>query len=243
MQTPKAAQTPRDSETPPDLLDTPSTSDSQQTSRSQVVLNRNTAPTVHGVVVPRVGGVLKLDRDTGEAFTGGSNLSIGVQMPQFPNQRRPVKYSSVSSFIALLEKGMEFKLAGPDEKNNDTTLTFWFQALAEKLKHYGLDTVFTIPNASWTSETYIAESWGKAKEDFVQPWVDQLLSGVYDPRKHRRLPECQYDIQNLYYSGTFILASLTSKYRQEMVEELGPSPHGPTLLVHILKTRLILVLK
>ena len=89
-----------------------------------VVMNLNRVPVKHGVVVPRVGGVLTLDvaKDEGEAFTGGSNIDPPLLMPLFTNQRHPLKYSAVESFLTLLREGLEFKLTSP--MKNPTLLHF-----------------------------------------------------------------------------------------------------------------------
>ena len=118
--------------------------------------NPTTTPTQHGVVVPRIGGIILIDTDKGEAFTGGSNLSGHSQLiPQHPHQRRCVKFSAQTDFQSSMESGMEFKLGGKNEKSK-VDLVFWFQALATNLVKFGLDTVFRVPTNLWTDEVFIA---------------------------------------------------------------------------------------
>ena len=136
---------------------------------------------------------IDVSKNEGEAFTGGSNIQPPLPMPQFANQRCPVKYFSTTDFMDMLKKGVEFKLGPPKEKSPQTSLAQWFKALGDKLELYGLDTVLKVPNHSVTDETYIAENWGKAKESLVNPSINY---------KH---PPCPYDRINLYYSGVFIL--------------------------------------
>ena len=209
-----------------------------------VVFNMNGDLTLYGVVVPRVGNVLCLDsaRDEGEAFTGGSNIAPSPLMPLFVNQRRPLKYSSIEFFSTSLKEGVEFKLTSPNEKSNTTTLPEWFKSVANKLENFGLDTVFRVPLNAWTEEVYIAKDWGKAKLPLVKPWVLSLEGGVTDDRTHKTHLPCQYDKMNLYYSGQFLLYCVTTTYRRELIRELGERPHGPILMCHLLKNRLILVL-
>ena len=45
----------------------------------------------HGMVCPQVGGILALDKDKSEAFTGGSNLIGRCTIPIHPTQRRSVR--------------------------------------------------------------------------------------------------------------------------------------------------------
>ena len=42
----------------------------------------------HGIIIPRVGGVITLDetKGYGEAFTGGSNVTPSFPLPQFSLQ-------------------------------------------------------------------------------------------------------------------------------------------------------------
>ena len=143
------------------------------TNLGTVVVNLNGDATLHGVVVPRVGGVLCLDtvRDEGEAFTGGSNIDPLSIRPVSVNQHHPLKYSSTEFFITSLKEGVEFKLTSPNEKSNSITLPEWFKSVAQKLEFYGLDTVFRVPTNLWTTEVYIAKDWGRAKLPLVNPWV------------------------------------------------------------------------
>lgn len=194
-------------------------------------------PTEHNVVVPRIGGILLLDATKGEAFTGGSNLTGHAQLiPQHPHQRRCVKFTAQTDFQSSMEHGMEFKLGGKNEKSK-IDLVFWFQALATNLVKFGLDTVFRVPTDSWTKEIFIAQDWGKITPALVNPWIQQLIHGVLDLRTRRSSPPCQYDHQNLHYSGVFILHSCTQAHHLSLLEELGPTPTGPAILVHIVKTR------
>ena len=116
----------------------------------------------------------------------------------------------------------------------------WFKELSNKLELFGLDTVFKVPNDTWTEEIYIAKDWGKAKSSLVNPWVQALKEGVVVGGTQKDI--CQYDIMNLYYSGIFILHSMTTTYRQELKGEIGERPNGPLILSLLLKNRMILVL-
>ena len=72
---------------------------------------------MHGVICPRVGGVLALDKDKSQAFTGGSNHLIGrCTIPIHPTQRISVKLSNQKDFKEILDTGNELKLPGPKEK-------------------------------------------------------------------------------------------------------------------------------
>ena len=116
----------------------------------------------HGVVCPRVGGVLTLEATKSEAFTGGSNLIGRHTIPIHPTQRRSVRLSDQKDFKETLDTGIELKLPGPKEKGvKDVSMVTWFQQLAAEMVEHGLDTVFRVPNSDWTSETYVLEDWGR----------------------------------------------------------------------------------
>lgn len=218
---------------------------SRNSHRTATPLALNFGPTGHAyhlhVVIPCVGSVLKIGNDIGETFVGGSNLTPCLN-PKANNCRRPTAFSNVQKLETIMDTGTEFKLHdATDDKNSDTTLLNWLDELAHSFKKLGLDTIFRIPNTRWTSETYILEDWGKATLEFVEPWVAQLESGIFDPRHGgtRFLP-CQYDIKNLEYSSTFILNSLTPAYKQLVIKDLGHGVPGPTILSHLLLARITL---
>ena len=181
---------------------------------------------------PRVGGIINLSHQQWDVFTGGSNLAIN-NVCHFTTQRRPSKFESVTAFEALLDKGMEQKLASPDAKSSEVTLTIWFTNLATHLVRLGLDTIFRVVNAAGTNEVYIAQEWGHFRDAQLQNWANRLQNGVNGANV------CPYDLKNLDYSGRFLLASLTKSYKYTVLEELGPSPHGLAVFGYIVKTRLI----
>ena len=189
---------------------------------------------------PRVGRLIYQDKSV-EPFTGGSNLTPFQYFPQHSEQHRPSKYNSVHDFEDKLSKGMEFKL-GEDGENNGIQLTFWFNRLATNLELLGLDTVFKIPQPGWTEEINLAVDWGQCRESLVKPWIKSLNTGVYNEKQQKMFVSCPYDHQNLYYSGLYILASLTTRHCFNMLREPKPKPDGPEVLVHVLKIRMNLFL-
>lgn len=199
-------------------------------------------PMLFNVIVPRVGSVLRISDTEREAFVGGSNR-VPTITPETNDCRRPANFYHISKLEVKMEAGTEFKLSSAldDSKDKQTTMIDWLSQLANTFEELGLDTVFCIPNATWTEESYILEDWGSAQKDFVPPWIAQLKAGVYDPRnggKHY-LP-CQYDMKNLKYSSKFILNSLTPDYRKFVLKDVGHHETGPMLLCHLLLRRVTL---
>ena len=127
-QPPASQPRPKSSFKSPPPCSTSGTSTSASGMRSpqvtNVVVQNNQTNTKHGVVIPRVGGVLTLDvvKDEGEAFTGGSNIIPSTPLPLFTNQRCPTKYGAIVDFTTLLEKGTPYKLSSPNEKDNGTSI-------------------------------------------------------------------------------------------------------------------------
>ena len=191
-----------------------------------------------GVLCPHVGGVLAIETDKCEAFTGGSNLIGKCTIPVHANQRRPVKFGDQKAFKETLEAGIEIKLPGPKDKGvKDASIVSWFQQLASEMVECGLDSVFRVPNSDWTSETYILEDWGRITHSFCDSWLDDLEKGVCDPRSVRVHPPCPHDAQNLLWSGTLILGGCTAAHRLALKEALGPTPDGISLIIWIVQKR------
>ena len=179
---------------------------------------------------PRVGGVIQLGPEQWDVYTGGSNIAMNNPCT-YTTQRRPTKFESVSAFEALLDKGMEQKLAAPDTKSSEVTLTVWFTHLATHLVRLGLDTIFCIPIQG--REVYIAEEWGHFRAQTLHQRATMIQNGIGGN------PPCPYDLKNLDYSGKFLLASLIKSYKYTILEELGPAPNGLEVFAYIVKTCLI----
>ena len=99
-----------------------------------VVVNQGTTTLKHGVIAPRVGGVLELETDKYEAFTGGDNLVGTYVLPLHARQHRPVRFTDQDAFMDTLKGGISVKLPGPKEKGPQSfTIVYWFQQLAAEI--------------------------------------------------------------------------------------------------------------
>ena len=134
----------------------------------------------HGILVPRVGGVIKLDKG-GEAFTGGSNLQVSSPLPEHSLQRCPLKISDQQMFHTACKTGVQNKLAAVDACHSDTSIVDWFTDLASLMKELGLDTIFWIPNSTWTEEACISEKWGDIQTLKVTAWLEESKKSQQDP--------------------------------------------------------------
>ena len=163
-------------------------------------------------------------------------------MPTFLGQRRPWMCGSLKSFEGQLKLGLPKKLGGNSEKSG-VSFTLWMGMLSAGLNQLGLDTVFRIPDKTWTEESTIFTdhtiTWSSAKT-----WVKQLQEGVLRPTRLGQIvmPVCMCDVQNLRCSAMCILASLTSTFRREIVQSVGIDASGVQVLIKVIGNKLHLVL-
>ena len=183
------------------------------------------------VPVPRSGGVYA-DENGGEAWGGGSNIDV-PQAAVNLGQRRPAKYSSAAAVQELCKKGISYKLGNYNEKS-DVSFTLWIETFAKHCTDNGMDTVFRIPNSTWTKETFILEEWGKATETLVDPWVKSLKTGVNNPFSQRPAIPCSYDRQSLEWSAASLLSSLSDSLKDDVVSSVGVNSTGPQVFVCII---------
>jgi hypothetical protein len=108
---------------------------------------------------PRAGGILP-DGDHGEAWTGGSNL-VTTSQPTYLTQRRPYKYSASQSLLNKIEAGIDDKLGSPGEQST-CTFEHWMRLQSNAHVKFGMDTVFKVPNATWSEETNLFQCYNKA---------------------------------------------------------------------------------
>ena len=120
------------------------------------------------VPIPRICGVVD-----SEAWVGGSNIAPLPMAIHF-GQRRPLDYKNAFTVQQTCKAGIEEKLGKVIEKN-DFAFTLWVGKLKKRIEENGMDTVFRVPDSTWTSEIYILEDWGKAQMDLVTPWVINIM--------------------------------------------------------------------
>ena len=79
-------------------------------------------------------------------------------------------------------------------------------------------------------------------EQDVQPWLDQLKNGIFNARTSTRHAPCPFDKQNLTNSAVFLLASVTTKFRQEIQQDVKLNATGLEVFDCILHRKLHAVL-
>ena len=151
-------------------------------------------------------------------------------------QRRPTKFSSAQISQASCQKGIDFLLGHTDK---ETPLQLWVTALNQDIINNGMDSVIRIPNATWTAETNVITSYGSATPLIIDPWLNQLKTGVRLPNGTVQ-PVCPYDSANLRHLGLKILNSLTLDFKTDIAQAVGIDADGLTIWKAIIQRRVLI---
>ena len=103
-----------------------------------------------------------------------------------------------------------------------------------------MDTVFRVVGTSTegTQETYLLEDWAAAaNKTLVDQWVTDLSTlrvqnDEGDPTSREAI--CQFDEDNLWWSGQALLNSISETFWAEIEKEVGDDPAGPSVLCVIM---------
>lgn len=85
-----------------------------------------------------------------------------------------------------------------------------------------MDTVFHIYNSNTGSELFLLKDWGSTSLERVAAWEATLTSGVSES------PSCNYDINNLKWSGKAIMNSITLDLWETIEKDVGIRANGLT---------------
>jgi hypothetical protein len=199
------------------------------------VPNVATATTQNPVIAtafpsPRVGG-----GNDSTAWTGGPNDVLKrLTRPSSTMARRPTDFKSASSIEHIATKGLpEDRHIGPDEKTSKITLTSWVNSIRSYMEERGMDTVFYVFDPVTNSEIYLLSEWGSASPTKIDAWVTTLRSGVPKP-DGTLLPVCDYDGDNLKWSGKAILSSITLALWETVEKDLGVDASGPEAFASVI---------
>jgi hypothetical protein len=155
------------------------------------------------------------------AWTGGPNkVAKRLARPSSTMARKPTDFKSANTIKHFATKGL------PDEKMSKITLTSWVNLTCSYMEERGLDTVFHIYDGRTDSETYLLTNWGSASPAKIEAWVATLHAGV--PKTAGTLsPPCNYNLDNLKWSGKAILNSVTFALWETVKKDLGVDASGP----------------
>jgi hypothetical protein len=143
--------------------------------------------------------------------------------------RRPIDFKSANTIEHIATKGLpDDRHIGPDEKTSKITLTSWVNSTRSYMEERGLDTVFYVYDRQTDSETYLLTDWGSASPTKIEAWVATLRAGVpTGAADGSLLPPCDYDLDNLKWSGKAILNSVTLPLWETVEKDLGVDASGP----------------
>jgi transcriptional regulator NrdR family protein len=141
--------------------------------------------------------------------------------------RRPTDFKSANTIEHIATKGLPVdRHIGPDEKTSKITLTSWVNSTRSYMEERGLDTVFYVYDGQTDTETYLLTDWGSASPAKIEKWVATLRAGV--PRMDGTIsPRCDYDLDNLKWSGKAILNSVSLPLWETVEKDLGVDASGP----------------
>ena len=84
-----------------------------------------------------------------------------------------------------------------------------------------MDTMFRIFDTSSNSEIYLLQDWGSADPISVAAWETSPLSGIDN------LPVCDYDVDNLKWSGKAVMNSILLDLWETIEKDVGVGSKGP----------------
>ena len=151
-----------------------------------------------------------MDGSSIEPWCGGSNL-VDAPFPDSLGQCCPFKYGSSKSLMEEIKRGTTEK--------HKCNFPLWMELQEDALIKLSLDTVFHMPDPTWSVEGYLFDNYELKWENY-KDWVQQLKTGVTNGNGllgPMKLPACSFDHKNLEWSGMFLLGSLTDNFRLETI--------------------------
>jgi hypothetical protein len=172
---------------------------------------------------PRVGG-----GNDSTAWAGGPNQGAKrLSRPSSTMARRPTDFKSANTIEHIATKGRPAdRHIGPDEKTSKITLTSWVNSTRSYMEERGMDIIFHVYDWETNSETYLLTDWGSASPAKIEAWVATLRAGVPKP-DGTLLPPCNYDLDNLKWSGKAILNTVSLPLWETVEKDLGVDATGP----------------
>ncbi len=169
-------------------------------------------------IAPRVGGG---SDDT--AWVGGSNVTASRRArPESTLARRPTDFKSAASIESKATQGLpEDRRLSLDEKTSKITLTSWVNSIRAYMEEHGMDTVFCIYDSAKDSEVYLLQDWGSSDPLKVSTWEATIIAGI------GTAPPCEYDIDNLKWSGKAIMNSISLDLWETIEKDVGVGSNGP----------------
>ena len=189
----------------------------------------STTPTRGSVAPkPRVGG-----GDSSDTYwTGGTNIASACRTaPKSIMARRPEDFRSAEKVERYNKDGLpeEFRLGMRNEKEYPINPATWARAIKKKAEDGGVDSVFLLYDPTKpTQEVSLFEQWGSVEKSEVRKWVKDLREDGVVKSNTAREPVCQWDLNNLDWSGDMVMKSLSFKMWREIENKLADTS-GPEI--------------
>ena len=176
-------------------------------------------------IKPRVGG--GTDYDT--VWVGGSNVTgKGLSKAKSIHARRPQDFRNAEKITSSCTQGLkeEYKLGTDTEPNYSVTFTSWVSAIRDYIEERGMDTVFRMYNPDVDTEQNLLVDWGAASRSAITKWVSMLKEGL-DDKTGSKLDICEFELENLKWSGTALKNSISLKLWQTIEKDVMFGASGP----------------
>ena len=142
--------------------------------------------------------------------------------PESTLARRPTDFKSAASIESKATQGLpEDRRLSLDEKTSKITLTSWVNSIRAYMEEHGMDTVFRIYDSAKDSEVYLLQDWGSSDPLKVSTWEATIIGGI------GTAPPCEYDIDNLKWSGKAIMNSISLDLWETIEKDVGVGSNGP----------------
>ena len=174
---------------------------------------------------PRVGG----GTDYATVWVGGSNVSgKKLSKPRSIHARRPEDFRNAEKIESSCTKGLPegYKLGLDTETDYTITFTSWVSAIRTYIEERGMDTVFRIYDPAMDTEQNLLIDWGAASRSAITTWVGMLNAGL-EKADGTQLDCCEFDQENLKWSGTSLKNSISLKLWQTIEKDVLFGASGP----------------
>ena len=175
---------------------------------------------------PRVGG----GKDSGTWWTGGSNRTKRTKAKTVL-ARRPTDFRDAEKIEMACRKGLpeERRLGLPEETGYTISLSAWIREIKKNLEDCGTDTVFLVydPTANLV-EMSLFENFGSVSDENLKEWIESHKTTGVKKTDTTREDVCEWDVDNLEWSGDMIKNSVSFKLWRD-IEGLLPGTTGPEI--------------
>ena len=139
---------------------------------------------------------------------------------------RPTNFKSAEKIYTSCIKGLSKakRLEPADDDKCTVTITTWVSMIKAAFEERGMDTVMHPYYAKDRKEVYMLDKKyrGRVSKSNVELWIQELQTGVYNAGSETdRFDVCPFDLDNLAWSGRFIMNSITTPLWETIEKKVG----------------------